>query len=256
MLVHGWCMASTVWKYQFDGLSGVYHDPIRFVAPDLRGHGRSSGGGGHLTFDSFSRDLVDLFVELNLTNVVLVGWSLGAQVALQACAELSGRIAGMVLVSGTPRFTASDDFSYGLAASESSGMRLKVQRNMQRARDGFFTRMFAANELESSVAEAEIRQMLSTIPLPETAAALDSLDALAHADMRHLLSAITIPTLIVNGALDRVCLPQASRYLQTHIPNAEQTVFTACGHAPFLTHSSDFNREIIRFIRSVCERDA
>jgi len=252
VLVHGWCMSSAVWKYQFDDLAAS----VRLLAPDLRGHGRSRGISGHLDFESFTNDLVDLFDRLNLEKVVLVGWSMGGQVALLSYPELSGRLAGMVLVSATPRFTASDDFPHALAGNEALGMRLKVQRNTQRALDGFYSRLFAEGELENHSSSSEIKQLLSTITPPDTAAVLDALDALARTDMRHLLATITIPTLIVNGALDRICLPQASSYLKEQIPDAEQTVFPRSGHAPFLTQSHQFNAEIIRFARSVCEQNA
>ena len=252
VLVHGWCMSSAVWKYQFDDLAAS----VRLLAPDLRGHGRSRGISGHLDFESFTNDLVDLFDRLNLEKVVLVGWSMGGQVALLSYPELSGRLAGMVLVSATPRFTASDDFPHALAGNEALGMRLKVQRNTQRALDGFYSRLFAEGELENHSSSSEIKQLLSTITPPDTAAVLDALDALARTDMRPMLAGITIPTLILNGAQDRICLPQASSYLKEKIPEAEQAVFPDCGHAPFLTQSDQFNTELIRFARSVCEQNA
>jgi len=249
VLVHGWCMSSAVWKYQFDGLSAS----MRLLAPDLRGHGRSRRISGGLNFEVFSTDLIDLLDALNLSKVVLVGWSMGAQIALQSFAGLSGRLAGLVLVSATPRFTASDDFPHAVACNEASGMRLKVQRNTQRALEGFYSRLFAEGELESHSSGAEIKQLLSTVAPPDTADVLDSLDALARTDMRRLLTTITVPTLILNGAQDRICLPQASNYLKEHIPGASQAVFRQCGHAPFLTQSHQFNAEITRFARSLCE---
>ena len=255
IFIHGWCMSSMVWKYQFEGFSG-FSDSFRLLAPDLRGHGRSLGISGHLDFDGFVRDLVDFFEALGLSKVVLVGWSMGAQIAIQSIAELSGRVAGMVLVSATPRFTASDDYPHALSGKEAVGMRLKVQRNTQRALSGFYSRLFAEDELESHPAASEIKQLLSSIAVPDTAAVLDALDALAMTDMRHLLASITIPTLIINGAHDRICLPQASGYLKAHIPGASQVLFPQCGHAPFLTQSERFNAEIYRFARSVCEQNA
>ena len=252
VLLHGWCMSSEVWRYQYDGLAGS----LRLLAPDLRGHGRSRKISGGLDFDTLAEDLVDLFETLELAKVVLVGWSMGAQIALQSFPELSGRLSGMVLVSATPSFTASDDFPYGLAGKEVSGMRLKVQRNVQRALDGFYSRLFAEGELDGNSSASEIKQLLSAIPSPDTGAVLEALDALAVADMRDLLTAITIPTLILNGALDRICLPQASSYLKEHISDARQTVFPLSGHAPFLTQSHQFNTELIRFARSVCDQNA
>lgn len=255
VLLHGWCMSSAVWKYQFDGLAGSIQSPFRLLAPDLRGHGRSRGISGGMNFDGFVKDLVDLLDDLEFSKFILVGWSMGAQIALQSWAELSGRVAGMVLVSATPRFTASDDFPHGLAGNEAGGMRLKVQRNTQRALSGFYSRLFAEGELESHSSASEIKQLLSSITSPDTAAVLDALDALARTDMRHLLATITIPTLIVNGAQDRICLPRASSYLKEHIPGSVQVQFPQCGHAPFLTRSDQFNAEIARFARSICEQN-
>ena len=251
LFLHGWCMSSSVWKYQFDGCAGV-----RMIAPDFRGHGRSRGVTGHLDFDGFTADLADLFEALDLSDVVLVGWSMGAQIALQAYAELSAKLAGMVLVAATPCFTASADFPHGLAASEAAGMRLKVQRNTRRALDGFLTRLFVEDELESHPLATEFRQLLEALPLPDTSAVLDALDTLARTDMRHIPATVAVPVLIMNGACDRICLPEASRYLKEQISHAEQTVFPGCGHMPFLTRSHQFNTEIIRFIRSANARNA
>ncbi|MDD2734916.1 MAG: alpha/beta fold hydrolase [Desulfuromonadaceae bacterium] len=249
VLLHGWCMSSAIWKYQLDSLAGSF----RTLAPDLRGHGRSNTVSGSLDFAGFAEDLADLLEQLNLSNVVLVGWSMGAQIAMQASAGLSGRLAGMVLVSATPCFTASDDFPYGLADKEASGMRLKVQRNTQRALDGFYSRLFAEGELESHPLSSEISELLFSITPPDTGSVLEALDSLARADMRQFIPDITVPALILNGNLDRICLPQASQYLKEHISGAEQIVFYGCGHAPFLTRSHKFNAELVRFLRSVYE---
>lgn len=251
IMLHGWCMSSAVWKYQFDGLATA----MTLLAPDLRGHGRSCGVSGHLDFEGFAADLVDLFDSLEISKAVLVGWSMGAQIAIQSCDLLMDRVAGLVLVSATPRFTASDEFPYGLADKESCGMRLKIQRNTKRALEGFYGRLFADGELESHAASAEIRELLLSIPSPHTAAILDALDALVRTDMRRLLGTISVPTVVINGALDRICLPEASYYLKTHIADAQQIVFPQCGHAPFLTYSDQFNTEIMRFVRRVCENE-
>lgn len=252
VLVHGWCMSSAVWKYQYGGLAGSF----RLLAPDLRGHGRSRETSGQLDFVSFAEDLVDFFDALGLAKVILVGWSMGAQIALQASAELSSRLAGMVLVSATPCFTAAEDFPCALASNEASGMRLKVQRNKERALKGFYTLLFAEGELEVHPSAAEIKQLLSEITLPETADVLDALDALSRTDMRPLLPAVNVPTLILNGGQDQICLPQASSYLKDHVNGAEQIVYPHSGHAPFLTHSEQFNTDLICFARRVCGQDA
>ena len=159
----------------------------------------------------------------------------------------------MALVSATPCFAASADFPHALAENEARGMRLKVQRNTGRALAGFYALMFAEGELEGHLAAAEIKELLASIVPPDTATSLEALDALVQTDMRGLLAGITVPTLIINGAQDQICLPQASSYLQEHIPGSVQVLFPQSGHAPFLTSADLFNAEIVRFTRRVCE---
>lgn len=252
VLIHGWCMSSAVWKYQFDGLASS----VRLIAPDVRGHGRSKGISAQLDFNRLADDLVELFELLDLSRAILVGWSMGAQVALQAYAALSGRLSGLVLVAATPCFTANENFAHGLSATEARGMRIKVERSMQRALDGFHSRLFAEDELENHPSAAEIKQLLSMIELPDSVAALDALDALTRTDMRPLLATIDLPVLIVNGARDRICLPQASSYLKEHISAAVQETYQRCGHAPFLTQYQHFNAGLIRFTRSISGQNA
>lgn len=252
VLLHGWCMSSAVWKYQFDGLAAS----MRLIAVDLRGHGHSVDAEGYFDFNGFVTDLADLFDQLMLDGAVLLGWSMGGEVALQSCAELSNRLSGLALVCATPRFIASDDFPFAVSGDEAVGMASKVRRNIRRARDGFYTNLFARGEIDNHPAKAEIRQLLSEIPLPENSVALATLGALVGADMRGQLGNIRIPTLIMNGALDRICLPQASTYLKEHIHDAEQLVFPDSGHMPFLTRSGEFNAGIDRFVRRIREHNA
>lgn len=251
VLLHGWCMSSAVWKYQLEALQGSF----RVIAADLRGHGSSREVTGKLDFEGFAADLADLFRTLDLSGVVLVGWSMGAQVALQAYQEISSRLSGLALVSATPCFTATPDFPYGLARNEAAGMRIKVGRNAHRALEGFHARMFAEGEFENRAAADQVLSLLDSIEPPDTDASLAALESLATADMRALLPGITTPALILNGDRDRICMPQASNYLADHISSAQQTVFQGTGHAPFLSRATAFNSGIARFADSVSRGD-
>src|SRR6185369_4748451 len=140
VLIHGWCMSSAVWRFQLEQLSGSF----RVIAPDLAGHSRSEKSADGYSFERFAADIAALFRHLGLEQAILVGWSMGAQVALLARPLVRERLAGLVLVSGTPRFTATDDFPHALAEVEAAGMGVKVRRNVGRALEGFTRSMFAA----------------------------------------------------------------------------------------------------------------
>ncbi|MFI6375846.1 alpha/beta fold hydrolase [Streptomyces sp. NPDC050546] len=73
------------------------HEVVTF---DLRGHGLSSAAGRY-SFDAFLGDLRAVLSELELPSApVLVGYSLGADLAVHYAAECPGTIAGLVLIDG------------------------------------------------------------------------------------------------------------------------------------------------------------
>jgi len=249
VLLHGWCMSSEIWRFQLETLAGSF----RVIAPDLAGHGRSEQSASGYDFESFSADVAALFHHLDLRGALLAGWSLGAQVALLASFQVRDRLSGLVLVSGTPCFTVADGFPHALARVEVDGMALKVRRNLSKALKGFVQSMFAPSELTDTSLSGRVDDLLASIPMPDTETALQSLRALAGADIRHLLSGVDLPTLIINGDLDRICLPAASAYMAERIASSRQIVLPGCGHAPFLTRCDEFNEIIANFSRRTFE---
>ncbi|WP_433579487.1 alpha/beta fold hydrolase [Nocardia brasiliensis] len=72
------------------------------VSFDLRGHGASSPGTRY-TFEAFLGDLVAVLAQLHergLRSPVLVGYSLGADLAVHYAARYPDTVAGLVLIDG------------------------------------------------------------------------------------------------------------------------------------------------------------
>jgi len=245
LFVHGWCMSGAVWQLQQQALASQ----CRVVTLDLRGHGRSSvPEGGMGGFAGYAADLVALVEALDLQAMVVVGWSLGAQVLLKAYAPLAERLAGLVLVGATPRFTFAPHFPYGLPAKDAEGMRLKVRRNLERALAGFQRRLFVEGELDDGQHRERVDRVLAKVTAPAAQAALDGLDALMTAEMLDEAAQVRCPTLLLHGALDPICLPQASAWLAQTIPVSRRILYPGCGHAPFLSRPDQFNRDLSLFV--------
>lgn len=248
VLVHGWCMSSAVWQSQIELLKASF----RVVAPDLRGHGRSRGVFTGYGFSGFAADLAALFRHLDIKDALLAGWSMGGQIVLQALPLLEGRLSGLALISSTPCFNANSSFPYGLSRVEADGMALKVRRNIARAMDGFRGLMFAEGELDDQQLADDVARILAEAAVPDVGTALESLQALADADMRPLLASVQLPTLVVSGDQDRICLPAAAEYLHSHIRASQCVQFNnGCGHAPFLTRPERFASVLADFFRGI-----
>src|SRR4030042_1719925 len=70
----------------------------------------------------------------DVSGAVLAGWSWGAEVALAALPALRQRVAGLALLSATPRFTAGEGWPHGLAESRVRALRARLARGAAAAR--------------------------------------------------------------------------------------------------------------------------
>ena len=141
VLIHGWAMTGEIWHYQAE-LAKRY----RLIIPDLRGHGLSSAPATGYAFGDFADDLAELCASLCLEKAIAVGWSMGAQVVLQAIPAMRDRLAAAVLVSGTPRFTASEDYPHGLPPASIHGLGFLLQRKFEKTIADFVRGMFTGEE--------------------------------------------------------------------------------------------------------------
>src|SRR5258708_4095237 len=100
MLLHGGTGSAADWQHAFPS------DPagFRIIAPDLRGHGRSTGDGTTYRVRDCAEDVLALLDERGLDSVRAIGFSLGAKTLLQAAVLAPSRIDAMVLASAAPYF--------------------------------------------------------------------------------------------------------------------------------------------------------
>jgi pimeloyl-ACP methyl ester esterase len=244
VLLHGWSMSSAAFA---DELALLARAGRRAVAPDLRGHGRSPAPGSAFGLADLAADVSALFDALALERAVLLGWSLGAEVALAAAPLLRGRLAGLVLVSGTPRFTEGEGWPHGLPARSVEGLALRVRRDAPRAVARFFDGMFVDGELDAP-GRARADRVRAAVPAADPGALLSGLDVLAREDLRAGLPALDVPALLVHGDRDPVCPPGAARAMAAAIPRARLALLPGAGHAPFLSRPGPFRDALASFL--------
>jgi pimeloyl-ACP methyl ester carboxylesterase len=68
------------------------------------------------------------------------------------------------------------------------------------------------------------------------AAAIRLYEAYDGIDLRPQVSQITLPTLIVHGAKDRIVPVEAAGWLASQMPNSRLCIIEDAGHVPTLTH--------------------
>jgi pimeloyl-ACP methyl ester carboxylesterase len=101
LFIHGNSSSGRTFHNQLDGAIG---QKFRLVALDLPGHGASDRASANpattYSLPGYAQVVSEVARQLNLTQAVIIGWSLGGHIALEA-AKLLPRASGFVIY-GTP----------------------------------------------------------------------------------------------------------------------------------------------------------
>jgi len=109
VFVHGALLSSASWLQ----IIPKFTDKFRVVAPDLRGHGKSSYNNPVKSHDENAEDL-KLFVDaIGLKKFYLVGWSMGGGISMKFTANYPEYVERLILhnsmgVQGVPRTKVED----------------------------------------------------------------------------------------------------------------------------------------------------
>ena len=79
VLIHGWSCNHHYFKKQIP----VFAEKYKVVTLDLRGHGDSERPEHGLTMPRFAQDVHELIDYLELKDVTLLGWSMGAEIIFE-----------------------------------------------------------------------------------------------------------------------------------------------------------------------------
>lgn len=234
VLLHGWAMSSAVFGEALQNLSNEFC----VLAPDLPGHGQSTAGKDY-SLDSLAYDLASWMEGLQLTDVRLLGWSLGGQIVLRLASLTKQRLSRLLLVATTPRFVADEEWVNGLAEGQVRIMARGLQRRFARTLDDFFNQQFGEHEVNAARRQSLAEQFSPTVIPPQQEAALAALETLRTSDLRLQLNELKIPALVMHGAEDKIIPPGAGRYLAEALPQARFQLLEQAGHAPFLSYPED-----------------
>ena len=137
MFVHGWSRNRNDWDGQIDYFSEK-HEVIRL---DLAGHGESIGNRNDWSILTFSHDVMAVIEKLDPKQIVLIGHSLGAPVAIETARRLPDCIVGIVAVDAfhdvEEKFTQDqiDDilapFRYDFVETYAQGARMMLKDSTQ-----------------------------------------------------------------------------------------------------------------------------
>ena len=226
IFIHGWSGDHSSFLPQLEELSKEY----RVIAYDHRGHGNSDRPEKGLTLERFARDLKELMDHLELKDLILAGWSMGAQTIFQY-AESYGmdNISGVVLYDMTPKLINDNNWSMGLW--HGSYMIEDALDDMTTMCDNFDVFQLAFMKRAFPYLTEEMIKEMPAPPIPNTPHIMYSMWlAMAYNDYRESIRKITVPTVIAYGEGSTLYSPETAQFMAERIPNSQIMPFPNCTH--------------------------
>lgn len=232
VFVHGFPLDHTMWLDQMSGLAHLR----RCVALDLRGYGRSGPiAGPALSMESFADDVSRVVDGLGEDQADVVALSMGGYVGLAMWQATPSAVRSLTLID--TRATA--DAPEGRANRDAM-----VERLLAAGRAALAEEMADAllGEEASQEAQARVRSMAERTPYETLVASIRGMRD--RADRTGLLGTISVPTLVIGGAEDRLIPEADTRALGESIPGARTVIVPDAGHLPPIEQPEAVNRAI------------
>jgi sigma-B regulation protein RsbQ len=230
LFCNGFNCSQQVWKYLAPLLAPHY----QLIFFDQLGVGHADrmayDPARYATLDGYAQDVVAICQALQLREVVLVGHSAGATIAMLAAIQAPAYIARAVLLNTSPRFLNEPGYYGGFERPDLEQVLAEMHANYVRWASTFATMLIGqhdapalSHELVDCAAQAN----------PQVAAKLVELVFLG--DFRPQLPQLRVPTLLVQCHEDPAVPEEVGAYLLAHIPCATLVILAATGHSPHLT---------------------
>ncbi|MBB3769534.1 pimeloyl-ACP methyl ester carboxylesterase [Angulomicrobium tetraedrale] len=255
ILIPGWSQTALEWTFQIAHLAATHH----VLAVDMRGHGLSDKPRHGYRIARLAADLAEMIRALELSDVTLVGHSMGASV-IWCYLELYGEanIDRLVFVDqaaaivASPGWTEAERLEAGsiLSASEATDL---VERLAQD--DGPLTASFVTSMFSEAYPSSEMAWILEQNALFPRPFAARLLQDHAFKDWRDVIARIARPCLCV-GARRSIVPWQAMVATGRSIRDARTVIFEieeGGSHFMFIENPARFNALVSAFLADARE---
>ncbi|MFI7586343.1 alpha/beta fold hydrolase [Spongisporangium articulatum] len=246
VLIHGYPLDGTSWERQTRELLDLGH---RVITYDRRGFGRSSKVTTGYDYDTFATDLKTVLETLDLTDVILVGFSMG-----------TGELARYAKLFGTDRVA-----KFAFLASLEPGL---LQRVPQEVFDGiaasakadrfaWFTQFYKdfynldenlGSRISQEAVTASWNTATGSAPIASYAVVPTWVEDFT-ADVE-AVKASGKPVLIAHGTADNILpIDATGRPFHEALPEAEYVEIEGAPHGMLWTHAEEVNAVLLPFVQ-------
>ena len=233
VFVHCWMCDRSFWDAQVPALAAEY----RTVTLDLPGHGEAGTVRDSWSVAGYGEDVAGLVNELGLSDVVLVGHSMGGPVSLRAAALLPGKVLGVVAAE-----TLHDaDFKF-------EGEQIK---NFMKAWEGDFVetceRFVNAMFVEEDVDEIKTHVLTAACVPSRRDVGMALMRSFGAIDMPAWFREAGVPIRAINAAMPNPTNVEANR----KYADFDVVLMDDVGHYLHMTRPDEFNALLIEAVADI-----
>jgi len=208
------------WAHGPDSLQPIADELRREFEVSLRSPAELASTG-----NSCSAVLCSLLKDRTTPSLVL-GWSMGGMIAMEAALAAPGMVAGLVLLSSTARFCSTEDYPHGTDPLQLRAMALGLRKDPKNTLGAFF-------ELASDpqpLSRAKISRKIETALHDGIEPLAAGLNYLAETDLRSRITGLHLPVLLFHGKRDRIIPWAATTLLAKLFRKSEMLICNYDGH--------------------------
>jgi non-heme chloroperoxidase len=250
VLIHGYPLNGHSWEKQERVLLQAGH---RVITYDRRGFGSSSQPTVGYDYDTFTADLNTLLEQLDLKDIVLVGFSMGTGEVTRYLGKYgSARIDKAALFGAIPPFLLkTPDNPEGVDQSVFDGIKAAVIADRPAYFKDFLDNFYNVDENAGTRISDQAWQNSFIVAVGASAHAAYACVDTWLTDFRGDLPKIDVPTLLVHGTADRILPYEATaNRLPGLIENLRFVTVEGGPHNIAWTHSEEVNKALLDFVGS------
>lgn len=249
VLIHGYPLDGSSWEKQTAALLDA---GFRVITYDRRGFGKSSKPTTGHDYDTYAADLKAVLDTLDLTDVILAGFSMGTgEVGRYLGTYGSQRIAKAVFLGSLePFLLQTSDNPAGVPQEVFDGLSEAVTADRYAFFTDFFDNFFNTSDYLGNRLSEEALAANKALAYAASPYASIWAQPTWLTDFREDVAKIDVPSLIVHGTADNILpIDSTGREFHKALPAAEYVEIDGAPHGMLWTHADEVNTVLLGFLQ-------
>jgi len=231
VFLHGSGLSHIVWSLTEQFFS---NNNFNVLSIDLPGHGNSDGP----CLDSIEKIadwLEQVFVKLNLKQLIIVGHSQGCLEILEYASKYKKRLKKLVFIGGSNTMPVHADLIDLAKNGDTDAVKLMMKWGYEGSK-----KFIGGNPVEKIIqSPRDIREIL----------AVDLIACNNYTNGSDAARSIDCPSLLIFGSLDKMVNLESGKKFSSFIKNSTTHIIEGCGHMIMIEKAFEMRDKVLEFLK-------